>query len=294
MCRLSAITSTEGRFLTSPNWKSVLMYQTMLLSQADEDQAYGSGVSDGRLMHKAGWAFSSCPAWKWFEELHPGRVWVGHNRKPSAGTSGSATAASHPYLYDNQGNPFVLFHNGFFWPTGPQLRADEPNTDTYRAGTLLEALADGENITRQHILDWLSAFSTRSSSSVIIMQGGRTLLVRGQRPLYYAHVGNGSVVNTSETVLQALKGMSEQILGFPVGQIRAIPEDTLTLMSPGERISQHYKLRYQYWPHLSAVQTRVEGDYEVVVIDGEIPEEEANVARKGSASRPNQQRPERS
>jgi hypothetical protein len=167
---------------------------------------------------------------------------------------------------------FVLFHNGFFWPTGPQLRADEPNTDTYRAGTLLEALADGENITRQHILDWLSAFSTRSSSSVIIMQGGRTLLVRGQRPLYYAHVGNGSVVNTSETVLQALKGMSEQILGFPVGQIRAIPEDTLTLMSPGERISQHYKLRYQYWPHLSAVQTRVEGDYEVVVIDGEIPE----------------------
>lgn len=205
MCRLSAITTTNKKAAL----KRLVFHTMMIASQADDDQSYGCGVSDGKQLIKSGKPYLEVDGMEWISGLDPQRVWIGHVRKPSKGVAAADSKASHPYGFENNGNPFVAAHNG--WVAGTAVhKAGDPDTDSWRAFTALEQKLNGADITYEAVQKWLGTFGAGSSYSFLFTQRDKLIGVAGHRPLHFMRWGDGVIINTSEFVLNAVASFLSQ------------------------------------------------------------------------------------
>jgi hypothetical protein len=246
MCRLTLLTASAGS-LGGAGVKRLLMHQTMLYSVADDNQAFGSGLSDGLTVKKSGHSYARF-GMSWLPYLAPDRSWLGHVRMPSPGTDRSSALAAHPYSFQNGEAPFILAHNGYMTPTGFAAGPHEPDTDTYRAGVLLEEMLGGRLLQRDIVEEWLSLYNDRSSSSFIILQNDFALVLRLQRTLYAVSVGDGMLINTSQDVLHGVRNTFLQFFNLRMSEPQLIAEDSYAFLRPATQIARWRRLRYDYIP----------------------------------------------
>src|SRR6185369_9219604 len=154
MCRLLGMTFTDPDL--QPR-KAEMLDRLMLVSQTDEGQNDGWGVTDGIAVIKSEKMYSaSTPLWR--RELDPAEPWLAHVRKASAGM-GRTALESHPYEFEVNGVPLFAAHNGMIngtvWKTG----TDIPNTDSYRAFTVLTQIMEGTqqfDLTAALFAEWMT------------------------------------------------------------------------------------------------------------------------------------------
>ncbi len=220
MCRLMGITATD----IDPWDKRILMHHMMTVSMGDDDQTYGSGVSDGETSIKSGDPYIASNGLEWVFELRTTLPWIGHVRKPSRGVAGADSLASHPYEFENQGNSFTAAHNG--WIANPYVqRQRDVNTDSWHALQSLEHRLHGENIDQEQLQRWVHTFMHGSSYSFLFIQNEMLIGLRGQRSLYRFAVGNGYIINTSAIVIRNMHAFAAAVLEGR-GDVEEIPEGT--------------------------------------------------------------------
>lgn len=211
----------------------MLFDQLMLRSQADGDQSYGAGVTDGINMYKSGLSYTAVGDF-WLDDLDPTRMWMGHVRKPSKGTAAASTIASHPFYFPNG---IIAAHNGYIADTG-EAGKDEPNVDSFRAlKQLATAVGNGE-ITVPLLNTWIESFGPGSEWAFMIYHHDTLFVVRGIRPMYYTSQSGGVIFSTSPDVLYNYRSWCYRTLGdeYKLGKIKELGTHRVAIVRQDQRV----------------------------------------------------------
>jgi hypothetical protein len=231
MCRLTVL--TKANKLSEADRLS-LFWTTLILSETDDMQHDGAGISDGKMLVKTDLQFSSMPALT-LERLGQNTTWMGHVRKKSPGTA-SGVYAAHPYEYMIKDRGKLIFaHNGYIRGL-PVQQDDAVNTDSYRAGRILAGmLENGADITKGLIETWVAGFGYGSEWSFIIMFQGTTYIVRGHRSIWGLNIGDQdcTLFNTSEAVIRQARSVYRLLnpkatVGIPI----LVPHHNVVVIPP--------------------------------------------------------------
>lgn len=207
MCRLFAMTELD----LDPGMRSMLFESLLVRSMSDDNQVFGTGVTDGRQVYKSGRSGIMVPTISWITKLDPSRLWFGHLRKPSKGMDAAATAASHPFLFEDTG--LIGVHNGFIADVVPDKpEVGKPYVDSYYAFQKLnELIAAGEKLSPALIERWIGLFGAGSEYTMMLNQYNTFYLVRGVRPMYSIDLNGGRVYATSYFALVSTIELTEAL-----------------------------------------------------------------------------------
>lgn len=260
MCRLFAVTGTKP----GAAMRRVLFDYLALASVSDDNQVYGSGITDGHKTVKSGRSYLEVDSLAWMTKLDAAYSWSGHLRKPSKGVDGAASNASHPFCFPKSG--LVGSHNGYvagMLPSAPA--ADEPFVDSYYALKALSKTLEDHKLSSWEIDNWISAFGAYSEFCFMLHHEESLWVVRGNRPMYRATLGDGHVFATSWLALS--KTMTYTSLWpdyFQWGKrIIEVPEFTaIRIPRGGEFTTHHLKKRPKAPPPITDVTATIENDSE--------------------------------
>lgn len=239
MCRLVAIAGS----ITNHPTKVLLMDALMNRAQADQNQAFGTGISDTKTVIKSGLPYGEIDAVGWMQQLNHEMPWFGHLRKPSAGVSAAATEASHPFYFPT--SALIAAHNGYIADVTPKDAEDgKPFVDSYYAFEMLDALLGraGE-ITKALLDEWIAYMGPGSEYSFMFAHRGDLWVLRGIRPMFSITLNkHAQVYCTSDAVLRSTASMTEHLWpnAFAWGKkIELMPEHSII----NTRTNRGFKLR---------------------------------------------------
>jgi predicted glutamine amidotransferase len=229
MCRLFALTFTDLL-----EYKASWTDRLFLVSQTDEGQNDGWGITDGNELAKTQLMYSACTP-LWMHTLAPTAPWMGHVRKASAGT-GRTLLEAHPYQFDVHGASLYCAHNGKIdgtvWNNGTGI----PNTDSYRAFLALSNMMNKnhhEALTTHLLSEWLKEFTDTSQLAMLFHYHNQIVALRKDRSLHHMRIGNGYAVHTSKDVLEIFKRYIKIVNNVDSGDIVEIPTNSMTVFEAG-------------------------------------------------------------
>lgn len=208
MCRLVAITGPMVNHAT----KMLLMDYLMSRAQADQNQAFGTGMSDTQTVIKSGHPYGEVDAVSWMQRFDHNKTWFGHLRKPSAGVSAAATEASHPFYFPTSN--IIAAHNGYIADVAPKdAEHGKPHVDSYYAFEMLDVLLGEKGEVDKALLDeWISYMGPGSEYAFMFSHRGDLWIVRGVRPMYTLTLNKHTQVYcTSDIVLRSVATMTEHL-----------------------------------------------------------------------------------
>lgn len=175
----------------------VMLFETLLMrSLGDDNQAFGTGVSDGRQVYKSGRSALSLPLVTWIQDLDVKETWFAHLRKPSRGVESASTRAAHPFLFKDTG--LIGAHNGFVANVLPDVEGDDPYVDSFYAlKRLNDELVKGTPLSASLVNAWIEQFGPGSEFTMMLMYKHSAYIVRGVRPMYYIDLNGGRIYATS-------------------------------------------------------------------------------------------------
>lgn len=249
MCRLCGFTFTNPELIHN---KARWLDRLMLVSQTDENQNDGWGITDGVGLWRSEHMYSACVP-KWDKEIDPTKAWMAHIRKASAGT-GHTLLEAHPYKFTINGNDLYCAHNGQINGTTYKSGVEIPNTDSYRAFLLLTQIMETEQravLTSDLFSKWMEDFIDTSQLAMLFHHGGHVVALRKDRPLHCASLGNGYVIHTSKVVLEVFKRYLRDMDDVETGDIVEIPVNNMAVFPAGENTAYKtpvdFKMRTYTW-----------------------------------------------
>ena len=244
MCRLCALTANSENFKPI---KNQFFDRFMMVSQTDEAQNDGWGITDGQNLWKTCQMYSGASP-IWTRNIDENSAYLGHVRKSSSGT-GKEDKESHPYLFlpecNNDFEPLYAAHNGYIQGTSWQVAkyGVDPNTDSWRAFKELESLlVPGQKISPHVIEHWLESFEETSQFAFLLHWGGEIYAIRHDRPLFIATIDNGFLINTSPGVMNVTRHYAKEVHGLEIGPNVEIAKDSMLVISPGPQNVIEYGL----------------------------------------------------
>jgi len=221
MCRLCLATFTDVRIP-----KAQLVHELMLRTSHDElGQKDGWGVTDTENTWRGSdWYFEDTPIW--LRRVNQRKFIISHLRKASGGT-GRTRIENHPYHFDVNGETLIAVHNGYFSGTKYVYNQGTPNTDSYRALSILATMMaerHTDDIDADLINEWLGQFQDDSHYAVMLHWRDHVYALRGKtRTLAALEVGNGYLVHTNikalafaKAYLAAVHGIENDRVPYPI------------------------------------------------------------------------------
>lgn len=248
MCRLCAMTACgEGEGL-GQTMRALAMHNMLITNNADRTpQRDGWGVTDGVKIFKAGGSYRAYDPEPWMREIDHNRMWMGHLRNASAGTSLSDTAA-HPFEMKH----FIGMHNGNMTGTwsvvANKVPEGSPNSDSWRAFHKLDLMLDEGPALEEIVDQWLSLFEHDSAFVMMLMHNQALHIIRGPktRDLYYAPYDTGFIFNTDQEVLKGMRAWMSFAGGVQIGEIKEFPELHYARLLPNTNEFQELRdLKYE-------------------------------------------------
>lgn len=263
MCRLMALTFTDRRL---QRFKADILDRMLLMSQTDDNQSDGWGITDGQHLVKSQAMYSvSLPNWK--TSFDPSLAWLAHIRKASSAT-GRTINESHPYYFEMaDGTGLYAAHNGFIhgtnWNIDRQAGVKSaPNTDSWRAFCQLwldmlemEQVDGFADIIPNLIENWTPNFEDNSQFAMLFHWRGNVIALRHDRPLHCMRVGNGHIVHTSVEFLRILRENLKWQYNLDPEEPKYIDKDNMVIFQPGHGDITVHKLDLKFKPRTTYVYT---------------------------------------
>lgn len=227
MCRLVA---DSARHKSSGN-KIFLFDMLMTRALADQGQFGGAGITDGVHVTKSGEQYSFGTHDEWYgKRFDNARAWMGHVRKPSAGTAAPSAESAHPFHFPKTG--LIGSHNGFVTGVIPEKpESGIPYVDSYYTfAKLSELLESSGKVTKEVLNEWIESMGPGSEYAFMFYYKDELWVLKGIRPMFYITLNGGRVYCTSLDTIIAVASYTQALWGkehFDWGaKVMAMPEHT--------------------------------------------------------------------